>query len=454
MTASSEKFQWVGPLLLAATFSASGQEALQNMLAGDNAAAARNQQMQGSQSQDYTFKNGDFRLLVTPSLDLQWIDNINLSQTNVMADFIVMPAVEIAASYPWSQRNLLYLDVTAGYDWYLMHPQYSTFDLNSSSGTGLSCDFAIKDFTINLHDRVGYSQGVGQYGSGPTAGSALTANTANAYAASTANGAVANTATYGTFQNTAGLSGIWDLNQATLSLGYDHQNVLATSGGFDEDTHSSELLFVRAGFQVHPKVTAGLESTANYTTYEQAVLNDNDAYTIGPYVTYRPDAFLGITVRGGYTINEFQNTSTVIQTASQNSWYAGLSITHQPTMAVSYSLDAGREIQPGIQSDLLEDWYVRPNVTWQIIKGLNLVTFLFFEHGDQGVGSVGSLPGNANGTFDWYGGGFSLQHALTSWLVVGLTYRLTLRSSGTPNDSYTQNLVGIQLTYHPTGHSK
>ena len=431
----------IAVLVLLAALPTPAQEALQNMQAGNKAADSRAQQMQSAQSQDYTLKKGDFRLMVMPSLGLQYNDNVNLANTNALDDFIVSPAVGITASYPLSERNLIYLDITAGYDWYIRHSRFSTFDLNSSSGTGLSFDIAIKDFTINLHDWVNYSQGAGQNGSG--------ANVANGFSGNTANAAVANTATYGTFQNTAGLSGTWDLNQVTLSAGYDHQNVLSTSGQFDDVSHSSEMFFVRGGLQVHPKVTVGVESTASLTSYDQNVLNNNDAYTVGPYIEFRPGPSFTATVRGGYSTYQFQNTSATIHTTSQDGWYAGLSIAHQPTEFIKYSLDAGREVQLGTISDLLEDWYVRPTVTWTFIKGLSIATFFFYEHGNQGVGSTGSLPGFSNGTFDWYGGGFSLQHELTSRLMLGLNYRITSRSSGAPNDSYTQNLVALQLTYHP-----
>lgn len=74
------------------------------------------------------------------------------------------------------------------------------------------------------------------------------------------------------------------------------------------------------------------------------------------------------------------------------------------------------------------------------------MTGFFYEHGDQGVGNV---SGNLNENFDWYGGQFSVQQTLTSRLTLDLTYRLTVRSSTIPNDEYTQNLVGLQLTYHP-----
>ncbi len=148
----------------------------------------------------------------------------------------------------------------------------------------------------------------------------------------------------------------------------------------------------------------------------------------------------------------FQQTSTNIQTANQNSWYASVNLTHKPTDFLSYSLEAGRETQLGTSTDLLEDWYVRPNANWTFIKGWPLNTSFFYEHGHQGVGSMGSLPGipnSSNSTFNWYGGGIGLSHELTSRLVLSLNYRVTVRSSSLPNDGYTQNLVTLQLSYHP-----
>lgn len=429
--------------MLLAVRSAMAQEALQNMQAGETAAASRGQQMQSLQNQNYTFKNGDFSMLVVPSLGLEYDDNVNLAETGAQSDFIITPALDIQAGYQLTQRNLLFLDVTLGYAWYLDHSDYSTFLLNSSSRTGLSFDVGIKDVTVNLHDWISYSQGVGQNAAtaGATPGGGFTANTQN--------GSIANTATYGTFQNTAGITGTWDLNKVTLSLGYDHQSVLSTTSQFDEQNYSAEMLFAKGGLQVRPGTTIGVETTAAFTSYDEDVLNDNDAYTIGPYIGFQPSAALTFTARGGYTLSEFQHTSAVIQTASQGSWYASLNMTHQPSDFFSYSLDIGREVQSGIVSDLLEDWYVRANIKWKIIKDWDLVPFLFYEHGDDGVGSVGNVPGNLNGSFDWYGGGFSVQHPLTSRISLAFNYEFTERTSGAPNESYTLNMVVLQLTYHP-----
>ena len=413
---------WLAVLLLAG--SASAQEALQNSLTGQAVAKTRDQQMQNP---DYTFKNGDFRMLVSPYLSAEWNDNVRLSQTDKEDDFIITPGVGITSSYPLTQRNILFLDISVGYQRYLKHPSLSALTLNSATRTGLSFDLGIKDVTLNLHDWISYSQDSAQ------------------------SSAVANTSNYGTFQNTAGLSATWDLNQITLSAGYDHQNELATSGDFDQINHSAESFFVRSGFQVHPQVVLGLEATAALTRYDKNELNNNDAYTVGPYVTFTPGEFFQVTARGGYSTYQFQQSSLFLQTSSQDSWYAGLTVSHQILESVSYSLAVGHETQLGIQSDLSEDDYVRPSITWRIIKDWDFNTGFFYEHGKQGVGSITIGPGNLNRSYayDWYGGSLNLSHALTSRLSLSLNYRLTLRSSDEPDQTYTQNLVGLRLTYHP-----
>ncbi len=408
------------------------QAGLNNSLMGQSVAAARDAQMQ---SQDYTFKYGDFRTLITPSFAAQWNDNVRLTKTDMWDDYIMDPSVRIASSYPLTQRNILSLDVSVGYRRYLNHAELSTFDLNSSTGTGLSFDIGIKDFTFNFHDWFKYTQDASQ------------------------NATVANSGNYGTFQNTAGLSSTWDLNQVTLTAGYDHQNVISTSGQYNNLNHSAEMFFLRSGLQVHPQVNVGLETTASYTRYSQTGtrnaangLNDNDAYTVGPYVTFTPGSALQITARGGYSIYQFQQSSLAMQTSDQNSWYAGLTVTHDLFDSVSYALDAGHETTLGTQTDLTEDWYFRPNITWKFIRDLTFNTGFSYQHGKQGQGGsmlAGSPLNNYLGEkYDWYGMTFQAAHPLTSRLNLALNYRLTIRSSDRQNNNYTQNMVGLELSYH------
>jgi hypothetical protein len=401
--------------MILTTKPAPAQEAMRNSLAGDTAAEARRVQ---PESLAYTVMTGDLRLRVIPTLGMEANDNINASKDNAESDFILRPALQLGLSYPITQRNLLQFDVTFGYQEYFNHNNLSTWYVQS--GSALSFDVAVQDFLINLHDRFSYVQDSAQ------------------------EAAIAGTAQYGTINNTAGLLVTWDLEDVTLSLGYDHANVMSPATEFQSRDRASELLVGRAGFRLQPRITTGVEATAAFTAYDQMVLNDNRNYSVGVYADWQPGSYFRVQPRAGYTISQFQHTSQSIQTSDLNSWYVDLGVTHDISEIMSYTLSAGHELRLGIQSDAIEDWYFRPTMNWKIVKDLNLQTFFTYEHGNQGAGNV---SGNLTETYDWLGCGLGLSYPLMKRLTLGMNYRLTLRSSSTPARGYAQNLVGFHLTY-------
>jgi outer membrane protein assembly factor BamA len=345
---------------------------------------------------------------------------VNISRTNTQSAFILSPQLQLNASYPITQDNLLSLNVGGGYQQYLSHDSYSTWFLRS--GTELSFDIYVKDFWFNLHDRVQYVQDTSQQP------------------------ALSGTATFATINNTAGLSVTWDLNEATLSAGYDHRNVISTTQQYDSQDSAAEMIFARAGLKVYPGVTTGIEGTAAHTTYDQKVLNNNNAYSAGVYADWELGKSFHIKPRGGYTIIQFEHTSQSIHTSDLNSWYADLNIVHQVTDAINYNFDAGHEVQAGIESDVIEDWYVRPGIQWNIMKDLSLRTSLSYEYGEQGVGNE---AGNLTEHFNWLGIDVGISYPILKKLSLGLNYRVTLRSSDIATDEYTQDVVGLTLTYRP-----
>ena len=396
---------------------ASAQDALRVWIEGDRAAEARRLQ---SVNLPYTVRAGDFRLLVSPALELDWNDNVYLSKENRQDDFIVRPLLGLNAAYPLTAQNLLTLDLTFGYSKYITHDDLSQWYLQS--GSQLSFDIYVKDFSFNLHDRFSYVQDSAQ------------------------EAAIANTGSYGNFQNIAGLSGAWNLRDVTLSLSYDHLNYLSTSSQFNYQDHAAEMVVPRAGLKVHPELTVGLEGTAAFTTYDQPVLNDNNSYSAGIYADWHPGKYFSLQPRFGYTFYDFRQTSLTTKASNEDTWYIDIALKHQPTEAIAYALNAGHEIRLGVQSDLIEDWYVRPNVTWNLMKNLTLLAGLFYEHGNE-LG--GQLPGIQEDRYDWYGGTLSLSHPIIKNVVLALNYRLTFRASNVATQEYTQNQVGLLVTYTP-----
>lgn len=393
------------------------QEALQNLKDLDSAREQRRTQMQ---SDNYTFKKGDFRLLATPSLGLDWNDNVGNSDFNQDSDLILRPNLQLGFTYPMTQVNLLTLSLGVGYDKYFDHTELDAWRVQS--GSALSFDIFIKDFTINLHDRVSYSRDSSQ------------------------EAAVVNTADFGNFENTIGVSTTWALRKATLTASYDHLNVVSIKSTFNSQNRATEMFAGRASFVVHPQLQAGVEGTVSLSSYQKATLNDNANYSGGLFATWQPGAALRISPRAGYTFTEFKGTSSSIQTENLSSYYYDLAVAHDITDVFSYGFSVGHDVRAGIQSDVTEETYVRPTLTWKAFKRASINFGLSYEHGNQGVGNQ---TGGLQEKYDWFSGSVGTSWQLIDRLSMGINYRLTIRKSEQAGRDSTQNMIGLIFTYQP-----
>jgi hypothetical protein len=394
---------------------AATQESSRESAAADTALEERSREIE---SKPYTIKSGDFRLLVAPQVGIRYNSNVSISTTNRQEDLIFRPAVQLTASYPIGKRNLFLVDADIGYDRYFDHPQYSAMTV--VSGSHASFDIYVEDFSINLHDRFSYTRDPGTVA------------------------AVANTAVYGGFDNTVGILVSRDFLDFVPSVGYDHRNFVASSSQFAYRDSASELLNGRAGFRFNPTVVTGLEAAGSFTTYDQNILNNNAGWTGGGYAEWQPDRYLRFTARGGYAAFHFDQTSRTLNAQDQNSYYLGLTLNHDITEAVSYAVAAGHELQVGVSSDTIEDWYARVSVNWKIIKGLIFITALSYENGKQGVTTP---TATTEEQFNWLTGNIGFMHPITKNLQANLDYRFTTRTSNLSDRDYTQHLIGFRLTY-------
>jgi hypothetical protein len=401
--------------ILATPIKTTAQEALRHSMAGAAAAESRRLNLE---SRAYTFKAGDFRLLASTSLGLDYSDNVRLRQATQEDDFIIRPGLSLSGSYPLTTRNLLSLNVAGGYMKYIDHNDLSRWFVQS--GSEIAFDIFIRDFWINLHNRFAFTQ---QAAEEP---------------------AIAGTGNYGRFQNTAGISATWDLRDLTLSAGYDHLNAISIGGQFQQTDRTSELFVSRAGFRLNPALTAGIEGTATLTSYEQRLLNDSFGYSAGVYGQWHAGRAFSVQPRAGYTAYSFDQTSRVVPAVDQDAWYADLTIAHRPTEFVSYSISAGRELRLGIQTDAIESYYVRPSATWHLFKHVGLNTSLSYEHGSQ---SGGRLGGFSEETYDHFSGGLGLSYSPIRNLRTSLSYRIIVRTSDVALRDYTKNLVSLMLAY-------
>ena len=389
------------------------QEAVRPSLAGEAAAEARRQSVDQI---PYNLLAGPVRFRFSITTGVEYNDNINLAEVNKQDDVIIRPQFNIDAIWPVTQLNTLRLDLGVGYAIYLNHPENDTNSILISPGSQLAFDIFIQDFRINIHDRFSLQQD-------PTAEIQLS-----------------NVVDYGRFENTAGISVLWDLNKAVLTFCYDHYTYISTASTFDYLNRNAEELSASAYFALTSTIGAGLETAAVYDYYSQGFLNDSVSYSVGPFIEAQITNYLRVRASVGYQLINFDHGAGVNDTSDASEWYGNIAISHRINSAISQTLVAGHETQLGVDSNFVVVNYVRHTVSWAIIRDLLLSTELFYETGDDSGGILDEH-------IQRYGGAITAGYQLTPHVTLGLRYQYIQKQSDLPLRDYKQNSIAADATY-------
>ena len=405
------------PLLCAASIARS-QDVVRPSLAGEAAAEARRQDIEHI---PYNLLMGPIRFRVSATLGVEYNDNINLAEVNTQEDVIIRPQVNVNAIWPVTQLNTLRLDLGLGYAFYIDHSNADTSGVLISPGSQLAFDIFIGDFRINFHERPSLQQD-------PIAELALS-----------------NVVDYGRFENTVGVSVLWDLNKAVVTLGYDHYTYISTTSTFNYLDRNAEEFSGNVDVAVSSTTNVGLESYAVFNYYDQNVLNDSIDYAIGAFVETQLTNYLKVRVAGGYQWISFNNGGVVSTRPFHDSgklsdYYANILISHRINPAIVQSLSAGHESQLGVNSNYITLNYIRHTVSWNIIRNTLLSTEFFYEDADESGGFIREH-------LHRFGGAIAVGYQLTPHITLGLRYQYTQKDSNVPLRDYTQNRVSLDGTY-------
>ena len=412
------------PFLLGASL-LRAQDAIRPSLAGEAAAESRRQSLDNI---PYNLLAGPIRFRFSATAGLEYNDNVNVAEINRQEDFIFRPQVNFNALWPITQLNTLRLDLGLGYGFYLDHSEYNTNGILLSPNSQLSFDVFVSDFRINFHDRFSLEQDpVGEPG-------------------------LSNVADYGRFQNTAGVSVLWDLNKAVVTFGYDHYNFIATNSSFDYLNRNSEILLGSVSVAATSTTGVGAESSFIWNRYDQNFLNDSNTFSVGGFVETQITGYLKLRLAGGYQMIDFDSNSFVVSpfpgaggflvfndSSKLDDYYVNILISHRINAAITQRLSAGHESQLGVNSNYIKLNYVRHTVNWNIINRTLLATELFYEDAEDSGGFI-------NEHFERYGGALSLGYQLTRNVTLGARYQYTRKSSDVFLRDYIQNRFSLDGT--------
>lgn len=389
------------------------QDAVRPSLAGEAAAEARHQSVEQI---PYNLLAGPVRFLFSITTGIEYNDNINLAERNQQDDIIIRPQFNINAIWPVTQLNTLRLDLGLGYSFYIDHPNADTNGVLIQPGSQLSFDIFVQDFRINLHDRFSLQQDpVDQL-------------------------QLSNVVDYGRFENTAGVSVLWDLNKAVLTFGYDHYTYISTNDTFSYLDRNAEELNFSAYFAFTSTTGGGIETAAVYDYYDENFLNDSVTYSIGPFVETQITNYLKLRAAVGYQLINFDSGGAVSDGSDSSEPYANILLSHRINEHIFQTLSAGHEAQLGVNSNFVSLTYVRHTATWNIINHTLLTTELFYEDGDDSGGIFSEH-------IQRYGGAIALGYQLTKHVTLGLRYQYTQKQSDQPLRDYKQNRISLDGTY-------
>jgi hypothetical protein len=401
------------PLLVCAPFARS-QDAIRPSLAGEAASEARQQDIERI---PYNLLVGPVRFRFSATVGVEYNDNINLSQHDEKQDDIIFrPQVNFDAIWPITQLNTLRLDLGIGYSAYVMHPSNDTNAILISPGSQIAFDIFVGDFRINIHDRMSLQQDP------------------------ISEATISNTADYGRFENTAGVSVLWDLNKVQATIGYDHYNFISTTNQFDYLNHNSEILSGSLSFAVASNTNIGLEGTGVFTSYDQHVLNDSTDGSGGAFLETQISNYLRLRVAGGYQWIGFDRGGSVMDNKDVNDYYANILVTNRLNAMLSQSVSAGHENQLGVNSNYVRLNFVRHTITWNIVRNTLLTTEFFYEDGNESGGFIDEH-------FHRVGAAGTVGYQLTPHVTLGLRYQYTQKYSDEPGRNYIQNRVSLDGTY-------
>lgn len=419
------------------------QDAIRPSLAGEAAAEARRQTLDRI---PYNLLLGPIRFRVSATAGIEYNDNINLAanrtefipgpfgpvavSTNAQGDFIFRPQVNFDALWPITQLNTLRFDLGLSYAFYFNHSNYDTRGVLLSPGSQLAFDVFVGDFRINFHDRFSLQQD-------PISQVALS-----------------NVANYGRFENTAGVSVLWDLNKAVATLGYDHYTFISTTDQFSYLDRNAEILSGSLAFTLTNTTGVGVEGSFVTTYYDENILNDSNAYSAGAFMETQITNYLKLRVAGGYQSIQFDNTGLVNDSHDLSDYYANALLSHRINAQITQSLSIGHESQLNVNSNFVRLNYARHTATWNIFLHTLLSTELFYEDARASGGFFPFFTG-PTGLFNpfaaehihRYGGALTLGYQLTRHVTLGLRYQYIQKDSNLFLRDYRQNRISLDGTY-------
>jgi hypothetical protein len=395
----------------------SAQESIRPSTTGVLASEAR---QNTTSTGNYFLKAGPVDFSASLSTDVEYNDNVGLAEVGRESDIIIRPTLAIDSEWRITQLNTLHFDISLGYQKYLDHGSLDTRTILLDPGSQLSFDVYVGGILkLNFHDRFSIMQN--------PVDEPLLSNVAN----------------FQRFENTAGVTALFDFNDLKIVVGYDHFNYRTFESDFDFLDRSEEQFYASAGLRLSDAITVGLDGSGGLINYRLNINNDGTTWTAGPFLEATLSSYTTLRITGGWQEMNFSQTGTTGDTNNYGGWFGNLTISQRLNQYWTHSVSAGHEARLGLEVNFSEYDYLRYLSQWQINPRLNAGFEAFLEQDNES----GTIQAQDSELARRWGGGISLSYRLGPKLTAGLQYHYVKKDSDLVLRSYYQNSVSLDLKY-------
>jgi hypothetical protein len=400
--------------ILLGSENANAQESIRPSLAGSLSAESRRPVIDTGQ---YNIQLGPALLSMSALLDLEYNDNIALSETDRKSDLIIEPLLNTNILWQVSEYNAIRLNLGVGYVKYLNNPQFDSSSLSVTPDSQLAFDIYVGDFRFTIFDQLSIQQN-------PVTEINLS-----------------NVARFERLQNAAGLSVTWDLNKVILFGGYTHYNFYSFDSQFDFLNQTEEQIFLSSSLKLSDVLTVGLRGTFGIVNYSENFQNDSTDYSAGAFVETHLTPYLIVSAEAGYQGAHFDGGGLDVDNSQLNIPYVRVQLDHRLNRYWTEHLVAGYGAQLGFTTNYTELAYLHYDANWRINRRTTLNLDAFYENGADSPGTVQVEHVNR------VGGGISCTYAVGRKATLNIGYQIIDRNSDLAGHSYYQNCVILGLGY-------
>jgi hypothetical protein len=350
-------------------------------------------------SGQYNIQLGPALLSMSALMDLEYNDNIALSETNRKSDLIVEPLLNTNIVWQVSEYNAIRLNLGVGYVKYLNNPRFDSSSVSVTPDSQLAFDIYVGDFRFTIFDQLSIQQN-------PVTEINLS-----------------NVARFERLQNAAGLSVTWDLNKVILFGAYTHYNFYSFDSQFDFLNETEEQFFLSSSLKLSDALTVGLRGTFAVVDYSENFQNDSTDYSAGAFVETQLTRYLTLSAEGGYQGARFDGGGFDVDTSQLNIPYGRVQLDHRLNRYWTEHLVAGYGAQLGFTTNYTELAYLHYDANWRMNLRTTLNFDAFYENGADSPGTVQVEHVNR------VGGGISCTYAVGRKVTLNLGYQIIDRNS-------------------------